>query len=52
MTKAWRIFPLKISMHIRVLHQDFGKKICEIKKKYPGIQGFQPGKFLIIPINP
>ena len=37
MTKAWRKVPLKISMPIRVLHQDFDKKICEIKSKYPGI---------------
>ena len=37
MTKAWRKVPLKISMHIRVLHQDFDKKIGEIEKKYPGI---------------
>ena len=36
MTKAWRKVPLKISMHIRVLHQDFDKEICEIKEKYPG----------------
>ena len=33
MTKAWRKVLLKISMHIRVLHQDFDKKICEFKKK-------------------
>ena len=37
MTKAWRKVPLKISMHIRVLHQDFDKKIGEIEKKYPEI---------------
>ena len=37
MTKAWRKVPLKISLHIRALHHDFGKKIYEIKKKYPGI---------------
>ena len=33
MAKAWRKVSLKISMHIRVLHQDFDKKICEFKKK-------------------
>ena len=37
MTKAWRKVSFKISMHIRVLHQDFDKKISEIKNKYPGI---------------
>ena len=37
MTKAWKKVPLKISMYIRVLHQYFGDKICEIKRKYPGI---------------
>ena len=33
MTKAWRKVSSKISMHIRVLDQDFDKKICEFKKK-------------------
>ena len=32
MTKAWRKVPLKISVHIRVLHEEFDKKICEIQK--------------------
>ena len=32
MRKACRKVPLKISMHTRVLHEDFDKKICEIKK--------------------
>ena len=37
MTKPWGKVPLKTSIHIRALHHDFGKKICGIKKKYPGI---------------
>ena len=37
MAKAWRKVLLRISLHIRALHHNFGKKIYEIKKKYPGI---------------
>ena len=37
MEKTWNKLSLKkASMHIRVLHQDFGMKVSEIKKKkYP-----------------
>lgn len=34
MTKTWTKVPLKTSMHIRVLYQDYGWKLCEIKKRY------------------
>ena len=37
MGKTWKKVPLKTSMHIRVLHQDFGYKISKIKEKYPKI---------------
>ena len=38
MVKSWNKVPLKISMHIRVLHQDYGWLVADIKKlKFPQI---------------
>ena len=38
MAKTWKKVPLKTSMHIRVLHQDYGWLVADIKKiKYPKI---------------
>ena len=37
MAIPWEKVPLKLSVHNKVLHQDFDKKICEIKNKYPGM---------------
>ena len=37
MGKTWNKVPLKTSLHIRVLHQEFGYKVSKIKEKYPKI---------------
>ena len=37
MGKAWNKVLLKTSMHIRVVHQEFGYKVSKIKEKYPKI---------------
>ena len=37
MGRAWKKVPLKVSMHIRVLSQDYNWKVADIKKKYPDI---------------
>ena len=37
MVKCWNKVPLKTSMHIRILHQEYGYRVCKIKEKYPKI---------------
>ena len=37
MTKTWNKVPLKTSMHIRILYQEYGWKIRDIKKRYPDL---------------
>ena len=37
MAKTWKKVPLKVSMHIRVLFQDYNWTVPEIRKKYPTI---------------
>ena len=35
--KSWNKVPLKTSMHIRILHQEYGMKVGEIMERYPNI---------------
>jgi len=35
--KKWNKVPLEVSMHIRVLHQEFGWKVCDMQKKFKTI---------------
>jgi len=35
--KKWKKVPLEVSMHMRVLYQEFGWRICDMQQKFPHV---------------